>query len=158
MSTLEEQVKQLQEQLATLQRTLGTDNNMDTTTDTQSAADTTQLHSIRTRPHYDWSPSPFLMELLNLDAPLHNSPVLSDSDRKTIIESYPPLSHLDYRAPATVPTAERVMNKGQKLEDQSLKSLQYLLSAVFRPLDILANELVSCETNNATLERYVTMI
>jgi hypothetical protein len=47
------------------------------------------------------------------------------------------------------------MNKGQKLEDQSLKHLQHMLSASFRPLDVLAYELVNTERDNPNLERYL---
>jgi hypothetical protein len=68
------------------------------------------------------------------------------------------MAHLEYKAPATIPTAERLMNKGQKYEDNSLKNLQYLLSATFRPLDILSHELVTSETGNPNLERYCTML
>ncbi|KAI8636525.1 hypothetical protein BD408DRAFT_460274 [Parasitella parasitica] len=111
-----------------------------------------------TRPHYDWSPSDSLTELLHLDAPLHTSNLLADSERKAFIESYPPIAHLDYKAPATIPQAERLMNKGQRLEDSSLKHIQYLLSAIFRPLDILSHEMVSSESDNPNLERYCTML
>ncbi|KAG0775696.1 hypothetical protein G6F21_013851 [Rhizopus arrhizus] len=50
------------------------------------------------------------------------------------------------------------MNKGQRHEDNSLKHLQYLLSAAFRPLDTLSHELVSCESDNPNLERYCKML
>lgn len=50
------------------------------------------------------------------------------------------MAHLNYKAPAT------------------LKHLQYSLSAVYRPLDILAHELVSSEAGNSDLERYCTML
>lgn len=50
------------------------------------------------------------------------------------------------------------MSKGQRHEDNTLKQLQYLLSAVFRPLDILAHELVSNATGNPNLERYCTIL
>ncbi|KAG1318510.1 hypothetical protein G6F62_012319 [Rhizopus arrhizus] len=86
--------------------------------------------------------------------PLHSM----DSERKTIIESDPPMAHLEYKAPVTIPTAERLMNKGQRYEDRSLKHLQYLLSTVFRPLDILSHELVSSESSNPNLKRYCTML
>ncbi|CEP16777.1 hypothetical protein [Parasitella parasitica] len=89
-----------------------------------------------TRPHYDWSPSEGLTELMNLDTPLHTSEPLSDSERKTIIESYPPMAHLDYKAPATIPTAK----------------------PVYRPLDILSHELITSEAGNPNLERYCTML
>jgi len=80
----------------------------------QSADDTASLplHSMGTRPRYDWSSSEGLTTLMNLDAPLHTSELLSDSERKAIIESYPPMAHLNYKAPATIPSAERLMNKG----------------------------------------------
>lgn len=77
---------------------------------------------------------------MNLDTPLHTAAPLSHSERKTIIEAYPPMAHLNYKAPAT------------------LKHLQYSLSAVYRPLDILAHELVSSEAGNSDLERYCTML
>ncbi|KAI8329652.1 hypothetical protein BC941DRAFT_457178 [Chlamydoabsidia padenii] len=95
---------------------------------------------------------------MNLDASLHTSPLLSDSERKTIIESYPPMAHLDYKAPSTIPSTERLMNKGERYEDNSLKHLQYLLSAAFRPLDIFSHELVSAESVNQLLERYCSML
>ncbi|KAG1141375.1 hypothetical protein G6F37_010609 [Rhizopus arrhizus] len=76
---------------------------------------------------------------------------------KTIIELCPLMTHLEYKALATIPTAERLMNKGQRYEDRSLKHLQYLLSAAFRPLDILSHELVSSESGNPNLKRYCTM-
>ncbi|EIE88314.1 hypothetical protein RO3G_13025 [Rhizopus delemar RA 99-880] len=156
MSSMEEQFHMIQQQIAALQEQI----NGATTTPMQSADDTAPLplHSMGTRPHYDWSPSEGLTELMNLDAPLHTSALLSDLERKTIIESYPPMAHLDYKAPATIPSAERMMNKGQRYEDNSLKQLQYLLSAVYRPLDILSHELVSSEAGNPNLERYCTML
>ncbi|KAI8977448.1 hypothetical protein BDF20DRAFT_942160 [Mycotypha africana] len=85
---------------------------------------TVQLHSFGTRPRYDWEPSEFLTNYLNLDQRIHTSPPLSDNERKAIIAAYPPISNLDYHAPATVPSAQRRMNKGQKQEDQALKQYQ----------------------------------
>ncbi|KAI8327858.1 hypothetical protein BC941DRAFT_457997 [Chlamydoabsidia padenii] len=156
MSSIDQQFQLMQQQIAALQEQLNNTN----LAPMQSADDTaTQpLHSMGTRPHYDWSPSEALTEVMNLDAPLHTSPMLSDSERRTIIESYPPMAHMEYKAPATIPTAERLMNKGQRYEDNNLKHLQYLLSAVFRPLDILSHELVSSESGNPNLERYCTIL
>ena len=153
---MEEQFHLMQQQLAALQTQLNTGS----PTPMQSADDTATLplHSMGTRPRYDWSPSDSLMELMELDTPLHTSKALSDSERKTIIEAYPPMAHLEYKAPATIPTAERLMNKGQRFEDNSLKHLQYLLSATFRPLDIFTHELVSSESGNPNLERYCAML
>ncbi|KAI8048921.1 uncharacterized protein B0P05DRAFT_480775, partial [Gilbertella persicaria] len=103
-------------------------------------------YSMRIRPRYDWSPSAAPTKLMGLDTPLHTSPLLADTERKAVIESYPSISQIEYKAPVTIPTAERHMNKGQRHENNSLKHLQYLLSIVFRPLDILSYELVSCES------------
>lgn len=44
------------------------------------------------------------------------------------------------------------------MEDSSLKQLQYSLSAVYRPLDVLCHELVSSESGNPNLERHCTML
>ncbi|KAG0758604.1 hypothetical protein G6F25_006029 [Rhizopus arrhizus] len=160
MSSLEDQVQTLQQQLAALQQQLNNNTSpMDSISSTsQLAEDTAPLHSVGTRPHYDWTPSEFLNQFLQLDTHLYTSPMLTDNDRKSIIENYPPLASLDYRPPSSVPTAERLMNKAQRMEDHSLKRLQYLTSAVFRPLDILAHELFSTETDNPNLERYLTML
>ncbi|KAI8091409.1 uncharacterized protein B0P05DRAFT_527399 [Gilbertella persicaria] len=89
---------------------------------------------------------------MELEAPIHTSPLLSEPERKAIIESCPPMSHLEYKAPATIPTVERLMNKGQRHEDGNLKHLQYLLSTAFRPLDTLGHELVSSESGNLALQ------
>ncbi|GAN11521.1 hypothetical protein MAM1_0661d11085 [Mucor ambiguus] len=167
MSTLEEQFLALQQQFASLQAQLQT-----APTPMQSADDTAMptpiqpggnaaipsVHSVETRPHYDWSPSDALMDLMELDTPIHTAKPMPDSERKNIIESYPPMAHLDYRAPATIPSAERLMNRGQKYEDSALKQLQYLLSAVFRPLDILTKEMFTAEQGNPNLERYSIML
>ncbi|KAL7319764.1 hypothetical protein PS15m_002858 [Mucor circinelloides] len=76
----------MQQQIAALQVQL----HNATTTPT-----TSPLHSMGTRPHYDWSPSDGLTELMNLvDTPLHTTAPLPDSERKTIIEAYPPMAHL----------------------------------------------------------------
>ncbi|CEP15065.1 hypothetical protein [Parasitella parasitica] len=157
MSSLEEQFSLLQQQFAALQAQLG---NASAATPMQSEDATASIpqHSFGTRPHYDWSPSATLTEFMELDVPLHTSKPLSDTDRKSIIEAYPPMAHIDYKAPTTIPTAERAMNKGQKLEDNSLKHLQYLLSAVFRPLDILTHEMFTHDSGNPNLERYGTML
>ncbi|CAO3620218.1 unnamed protein product [Mucor fragilis] len=171
MSThLEEQLLSLQQQFASLQAQL--QQAAAVPTPVQSAEDTAMptpmqsedntamppLHSFGTRPHYDWFPSEALTELMDLDVPIYHSNPLPDSERKAIIEAYPPMAHLDYRAPATIPTAERAMNRGQKAEDHALKHLQYLLSATFRPLDILIHEMLTHETGNSNLERYSTML
>ncbi|KAG2217436.1 hypothetical protein INT45_000710 [Circinella minor] len=49
------------------------------------------------------------------------------------------------------------MNKYEVMQDMSLKCLQYLLSGVFRPLDVLGLE-ISQDTNNANIQRYLYML
>ncbi|CEP07844.1 hypothetical protein [Parasitella parasitica] len=71
------------------------------------------LYSFGTPPHYEWSPLDALMNLMELDTPLHHAKPLPDSERKAIIESYPLMAHLEYRAPVTITTAERQMNRRQ---------------------------------------------
>ncbi|KAG0736024.1 hypothetical protein G6F57_002397 [Rhizopus arrhizus] len=151
MFSIEEQPHMMKQQIAAFQEQLNSDS-----TPMKSADDT--AHSVDTRLHNDWSLSDTLTELVNLDTPLHTSNLLSDSERRTIIEPYPLMTHLEYKAPATIPTAERLMNKGQRYEDRSLKHLQYLLSAAFLPLDILSHDLVSSESGNPNLKRYCTML
>ncbi|KAG2227004.1 hypothetical protein INT45_006411 [Circinella minor] len=51
------------------------------------------------------------------------------------------------------------MNKYQAKQDMSsLKRLQYLLSGVFRPLDVLGLELSQVEVNNVNIKRYLHML
>ncbi|KAK4513662.1 glycosylphosphatidylinositol anchor biosynthesis [Mucor velutinosus] len=95
---------------------------------------------------------------MELDTPIHNAKPLPESERKAIIEAYPPKAHLDYKAPNTIPSAERLMNREQKYQDTAIKQLQYLLSAAFRPLDILTNEMFTYESGNPNLERYSVML
>ncbi|GAN11891.1 hypothetical protein MAM1_1210d11514 [Mucor ambiguus] len=179
MSTIEEQLLALQQQFALLQAQLYAAS-VPTPTPMQSADDTAMptsmqpgehaaipsLHSVETRPRYDWSPSDALMDLMELDTPIihHAAKPMPDSERKAIIESYPPpMAHLNYRAPVTIPSTERLMNRGQKYEDSALKQLQYLLSAVFRPLDILTKEVPLIKVQSPTIraqvivERHLTL-
>ncbi|CEP08890.1 hypothetical protein [Parasitella parasitica] len=109
MSSLEEQLHMMQQQITALQEQL----HNAPLTPMQSAdgtATTLPLRSMGTRPHYDWSPSEGLTELMGVDTPLHITTPLSDSERKNIIECYPPIAHLDYKAPATIPSAEKMTN------------------------------------------------
>jgi hypothetical protein len=155
MSSLEIQVQQLQQQLQQLAQQLGKNPTTHMLFDDDNTA---QLHSFGIRPRYEWQPSEFLVNLLHLDQPIHTSPPLSDTERKSIIEAYLPISNLDYHAPAAIPSALQRMNKGQKHEDQSLKQFQYLVSAILRPLDILAHELATNKANNQHLEKYLLML
>ncbi|EIE90041.1 hypothetical protein RO3G_14752 [Rhizopus delemar RA 99-880] len=103
MSSIEEQFHMMQQQIAALQEQPN-----GASTPMKSADNTAPipLHSMGTRPHYDWSPSDTLTELMNLDTPLYTSTLLSDSECKTLIESYPSMTHIEYKAPVTIPTAE----------------------------------------------------
>ena len=67
------------------------------------------------------------------------------------------MAHVDYKALGIIPTADRLMNKGQRYEDYSLQQLQYISSAVYRPLNIIAYKHVFSEAGNPNLERYCTM-
>ncbi|EPB87227.1 hypothetical protein HMPREF1544_05949 [Mucor circinelloides 1006PhL] len=153
MSTIEEQLLALQQQQFASPQTQLQAASVPTSTPMQRTRCYSKLHSVETRPHYGWPPSDALMDLMELDTPIHHAKPLPDSERKAIIEFYPPMAHLDYRAPATIPSAECLMNRGQKYEDNALRQLQYLLSAVFRPLDTLTKDMFTSEYGNPNLER-----
>ncbi|PHZ15708.1 uncharacterized protein RHIMIDRAFT_235047 [Rhizopus microsporus ATCC 52813] len=96
-----------------------------------------QLYSFETRRQYDWVPSAEIQPFLNW------------TNRES---TYPPIQGLNYRPPSTVSDAYNHMSQGQKREDKMLKHHQYVLSAAFRPLDLLAHE-ISLETNNPNIQR-----
>lgn len=153
---MEEQLHMMQQQIATLQEQL----NSGTPTPMQSADDTATLplHAMGTGPHYDWSPLDSVTELMILEAPLNTHSLLSNSERKSIIESYPAMAHLDYKPPATISSVEYLMNKGQRYKDNSLKDLQYVHSATYRPLDIFIHEFITTKQGNPNLKRYCSML
>jgi hypothetical protein len=62
------------------------------------------------------------------------------------------MENLKCKPPATIPSAERLMNKGQRYEDNSLKHFQYVHSATYRPLDIFIHKLTTTEQGNPNLE------
>ncbi|RCH88068.1 hypothetical protein CU097_000681, partial [Rhizopus azygosporus] len=100
-------------------------------------------HSLGIRPQFDWPPPEFLAQGLQLDRYLFSTEhIITDDERRELIKSYPALRNIEYKPPSTLPAAQRCMNKTQQLEDSSLRDLQYFLSGVFRPLDILGNELL----------------
>ncbi|KAG2211367.1 hypothetical protein INT45_010580 [Circinella minor] len=109
------------------------------------------LHSLPVQPSYSWSLSPFLTEVLSLDSSLFLTTMLTDDERHKTIDQYPNMDNLQYQPPNTIPTATRKMNKYQVKQDMSLKHLQYLLSEVFRPFDVLGLE-ISQGTNNANIQ------
>ncbi|KAI8969356.1 hypothetical protein BDB01DRAFT_856087 [Pilobolus umbonatus] len=111
-----------------------------------------QLHSLDIRPDYTWKPSPFLSEIMQFNQPLFTTNTLTDDKRKAIIEQYPGQKDMDYQPPDTVPLAARAIKP-----HRSLKRLQYLASATFRPLDVLALEL-SNDNTNPNVQRYLHML
>ncbi|CEP09384.1 hypothetical protein [Parasitella parasitica] len=119
----------------------------------------TTLHSLSTRPHYEWTQSEVQVNILQMDIPIHSSSKpMTTADRRSIIETYPPVAQLEYRSPATLPSAEQAMNQGEKMEDNSLKQLQYQASAILCPLDVLGHEMLTHDSNNANLERFCTIL
>ncbi|KAI8085715.1 hypothetical protein BDF21DRAFT_336707 [Thamnidium elegans] len=115
------------------------------------------LHSLSIRPSYTWSTSEFLSEVLSLDSPLFPTTMLIDDERRKTIDTYPSIDNLNYQPPDTIPVASRKMNKYQAKQDMSLKRLQYMLSGVFRPLDVLGLEISRDATNN-NVQRYLLML
>ncbi|CEP09844.1 hypothetical protein, partial, partial [Parasitella parasitica] len=126
MSSVEQQLTAMQEQMAALQTQLAQVINTAPMQSDDSTA--TSLHSLNTRPHYEWIPSEAQVNILHMNVPIHTSKPMPSADRRAIIEAYPPVAQLEYRSPATVPSADQAMNKGQKMEDNSLKNLQYQAS------------------------------
>ncbi|KAG2212560.1 hypothetical protein INT45_005347, partial [Circinella minor] len=101
-----------------------------------------QPHTLPTRPHFDWLPSEELIQLLpELSEDLF-SHQLSDDQKKSLIDNYPAIQGMRYTAPQAIPAAASRFIRSQSREDSTLRHLQYQLSAVFRPFDVLANELL----------------
>ncbi|KAI9312528.1 hypothetical protein BX666DRAFT_1830772, partial [Dichotomocladium elegans] len=90
-----------------------------------------------TRQHYEWEASDTLREQMpTLDQPLFTQ-TLTDDERKALIDCYPLLARVQYSPPATLPQAERHTGKGHRHEDQSLCQVQYTISAIVHPVDVL---------------------
>ncbi|KAG0171037.1 hypothetical protein DFQ28_008974 [Apophysomyces sp. BC1034] len=104
---------------------------------------TSHIHTLPVRPHFDWIPLEASLDHVPEFSTDLFSQVLSDDQKKSIIEFYPPMQTVKYSPPLTIPVDQARFNKSQSREDQLLKNIQYQLSAVFRPLDVLANELYS---------------
>ncbi|KAI8356751.1 hypothetical protein EDC96DRAFT_597206 [Choanephora cucurbitarum] len=116
------------------------------------------VHSIAVRQQLEWTPPEELTEMLNLkQSPFISSP-MPDTQRRELIESYPPMRNMDYRAPSTLPAAPKQMNKGQQHEDIVLREAQYLLTGVLRPLDILGYEIYSVNIADNDAQRFLQMI
>ncbi|KAI8880743.1 hypothetical protein K501DRAFT_335169 [Backusella circina FSU 941] len=116
-----------------------------------------QLHSLEIRPDYSWQPSEFLSRVMNFNQSLFNTATLTDGRRKAIIEQHPGIKDMDYQPPDTIPVAARNMKHTQTKQDRSLKRFQYLASGTFRPLDVLALE-ISTDDSNPNVQRYLRML
>ncbi|OBZ81365.1 hypothetical protein A0J61_10586 [Choanephora cucurbitarum] len=57
-----------------------------------------------------------------------------------------------------MPGSRRKMNKGQAQEDTTLRNLQYLISGVFRPLDILGSEICTTNLPMEETQRFITIL
>lgn len=64
-----------------------------------------------------------MTNVLHMNMSFRTSPLLSDIVHKSINKFYPPISKLDYHPPVTVLTAEKPMNKAQRIEYQTLEQL-----------------------------------
>ncbi|KAG2222166.1 hypothetical protein INT45_007183 [Circinella minor] len=102
-----------------------------------------QPHTLPTRPHFDWLPSKELLQLLPELTEDLISHQLSDDQKKSLINNYPVIQGIRFTAPQAILTAaSSQFNRAQSREDSTLRHLQYQLSVVFCPFDILANELL----------------
>jgi hypothetical protein len=115
------------------------------------------LHSLETRPSYSWTPPPLLTEVLQLNSPLFPSVMMSNEEGRKLIDRYPNLEGTQYQPPDTIPLASRKMKPHQSKQDISLKRLQYLISGVFRPMDVLGLE-ISKDASNKNVQRYLLML
>jgi hypothetical protein len=114
------------------------------------------LHELPVRPSYEWQPPQDLYDRVgSLSSPIFKQ-MLSDEERRSIIERYPAIQGLKYSPPSAVPEAQRRFNKGQAREDSSLRNLQYSASAILRPFDTLCHELLQA-TSSEESERLFTI-
>ena len=136
-----EQLQQLVEQLAQQQQLI--EELYRARTDTIPAV--TQApsvpHDLPVHPTYDWVPSQVLASMMpTLEQPIFSS-MLAAMERKQLIVCYPAMQGLKYAPPAPVPQAAQRFNRGPVAEDTILHNLQYTLSAILRPLDVLGHML-----------------
>jgi hypothetical protein len=117
----------------------------------------TSLHSIGVRSTYNWTPSPILSEVLSLDKVIFATSALSDDQLAKIIERYPIMKNVQYQPLNTIPDAAHRMKSPEAKQDMSLKRLQYLISSIFRPLDILGHE-ISPDNEDVNVQRYLTIL
>lgn len=62
---------------------------------------------------------------------------MADEKRRKLTDKYLIIDNVYYQPPDTILIASRKMSKYQANQDMFLKRVQYLLSGVFRPLDVL---------------------
>ena len=67
------------------------------------------------------------------------------------------MENVQYQPLDTIPDAAHRMKPSQTKQDMALKRLQYLISGIFRPLDILGHE-ISLDNENANIQRYLTIL
>ncbi|KAI8354687.1 hypothetical protein BD560DRAFT_336184, partial [Blakeslea trispora] len=115
------------------------------------------LHSLEVRPSFNWTPSPFLSEALGLNSPLFTSTSLTDDEKSSIVERYPPIDKVQYQPPSTLPIAAKNMSKYQSKQDMALKRLQYVVSGVSRPLNVLELE-ISKASDDTHVQQYLYML
>ncbi|KAI9323272.1 hypothetical protein BX666DRAFT_1836895, partial [Dichotomocladium elegans] len=100
-------------------------------------------HDLAVRPSYEWQPDVRFSSLMpTLEQPLFSN-TLADDVRKAIIERYPPIQGLCYAPPATVPQEEHLFKPSQKADDAMLRQLQYTISGILRPLDVLGHAILA---------------
>ncbi|KAG1277336.1 hypothetical protein G6F66_012327 [Rhizopus arrhizus] len=146
----DEQTSTLQEQMALLQQQLQQQQQQQQypAHQPQPVQDSGDNSLPTPRAKYEWTPSNKLVTLLDMDQNLFVGTPLTDKQLASLIDLYPPNAVLDYRPPDAVTAAYGHMNESQRSHDASLKSIQYLLSAVFRSLNLLGHQLLNARETN----------
>lgn len=155
MTLLQQQLQQQQQQQAAILQLLTQQQQQQQSPAPQSQPmqDSDYTSPPAPRAKYEWTPSPALVTLMDMDHDLFVGTPLTDKQRASLIDLYPPIAGLDYRPPDAVPEAHVRMNDHQRSHDASLKSIQYLLSAVFRPLDLLAYQLLNQANDSPEIQQ-----
>ncbi|KAG0736996.1 hypothetical protein G6F22_012689 [Rhizopus arrhizus] len=146
----DEQTSTLQEQMALLQQQLQQQQQQQQypAHQPQPVQDSGDNSLPTPRAKYEWTPSNKLVTLLDMDQNLFVGTPLTDKQLASLIDLYPPNAVLDYRPPDAVTAAYGHMNESQRSHDASLKSIQYLLLAVFRSLNLLGHQLLNARETN----------
>lgn len=140
---IQDMAQQLQQQQALLQQLLQQQQqHQPQSASLASSAPRAQLHDLPARPSYDWQPDTHFQTMIpTLTLPLFER-TLSAEEKQLLFDCYPPISGLRYAPPETLPIAEKRFNKAHKFQDQTLRQIQYGLSGVLRPLDVLGHVLL----------------